>query len=153
MKSDTIKTVIGLIVIGGIVVATFLYGNAQRQAQLSHDQDVKKQQEAKATPASPEASPSATATATAGSNTAPVASPAANSIQGSASPTPSATATPAVASASTVPNTGGSGAPAPLPDTGPELIGLLGMSSIGVMAFGVRRSRKATLKAMRTKRL
>ena len=48
MKRDTVKTLAGLIIIGGIVVATFLYGNSQRQAQLAHDQDVKKQQEAKA---------------------------------------------------------------------------------------------------------
>lgn len=163
MKSDTIKTIIGLIVIGGIVVATFMYGNAQRQAQLNHDQEVKKQQEAKANPASPSASPTATPAVTAAtggsSNTAPVTSPTSNSIQGSASatPTPAATATPAaspaVAGATTVPDTGGTGEAAPLPDTGPEMIGMLGMGSIGVMALAVRRSRKATIAAMRSKRL
>jgi len=44
MKRETLKTLAGLIVIVGIVVATFMYGNSQRQAQLKHDQDVKKQQ-------------------------------------------------------------------------------------------------------------
>ena len=60
-------------------------------------------------------------------------SPASNGIQGSAgpTPTPAATATPAVAGATTVPDTGGTGEPAPLPDTGPEMIGMLGMGTIG----------------------
>lgn len=49
MKRDSVKTGLGLIVIGGIVVATYLYGNQQREAQLKQDQTVR-QQEAKVTP-------------------------------------------------------------------------------------------------------
>lgn len=63
MKRDSVKTAVGLFIIAGIVVATFLYGNSQRQAQLRHDQDVKNQQ-AKATATLPSASAKPTATPT-----------------------------------------------------------------------------------------
>src|SRR4029078_2296942 len=83
MKRDTVKTLIGLLIIGIIVVATFLYGNAQRQAQLRHDQDVKKQQEAAAGNQTAKTTPEASkSTASPVSNTAPVKTPASNSIQG-----------------------------------------------------------------------
>jgi hypothetical protein len=146
MKRDTIKTIAGLVIIGGIVVATFLYGNAQRQTQLAHDQDVKKQQDAKAQEQAKAASPSvAPATGTASSNTAPVKSPASNTIQGSTA----ATGTVAGAAATT-PTAGGTAAP--LPETGPGMVGMLGLSSIGVMALAVRRSRRAMLVAARARR-
>ncbi|GEM_PF-1100025 len=171
MKRDTVKTLAGLAIIGGIVVATFLYGNSQRQAQLSHDQQVK-QQEAKASPTKA-AQPSATATSgsQASNNTAPVKSPASNTIQGSTTQTPtsSAAATPraevtptpapasapvaqAPASGPVTPTTGGSGLSAPLPTTGPELGGMLGLGSITGMLIAVRGSRRAMLKAARTRR-
>lgn len=63
MKRDSVKTAVGLFIIAGIVVATFLYGNSQRQAQLRRDQDVKDQQ-TKATAASPSASSTASVTPT-----------------------------------------------------------------------------------------
>ena len=149
MKRDTIKTIAGLVIIGGIVVAKFLYGNAQRQAQLAHDQDVKKQQEAKAQEQAKVASPSvAPATGTTSSNTAPVKTPASNTIQGSTAAT-GGTGTVAGA-ASTTPTTGGTATP--LPDTGPGTAGMLGLSAIGVMALAVRRSRRAVLAAARTRR-
>ena len=56
MKRDSVKTAVGLVIIGGIV-ATFLYGNAQRQSQLRQDQAIKTQQ-AKEAAASPSASAS-----------------------------------------------------------------------------------------------
>lgn len=59
---DSVKTAIGLLIIGGIVVATFLYGNSQRQAQLRHDQELQNQQ-TKAASASPSVSASASASA------------------------------------------------------------------------------------------
>jgi len=150
MKRDTIKTIAGLVIIGGIVVATFLYGNAQRQAQLAHDQDVKKQQEVKAQEQAKVASPSvAPATGTTSSNTAPVKTPASNTIQGSTTATTGGTGTVAGA-ASTTPTTGGTAAP--LPETGPGLAGMLGVTSIGVMALAVRRSRRAMLAAARSRR-
>ncbi len=80
MKRDSVKTAVGLFIIAGIVVATFLYGNSQRQAQLRHDQDVKNQQ-AKATAVSPSASASIKPTATPipvivdGATTSPTAIP------------------------------------------------------------------------------
>lgn len=43
-----VKTVGAIVVIGIIVVATFLYGNQQRQLQVRRDQDVRRQQEQKA---------------------------------------------------------------------------------------------------------
>ncbi len=134
MKRDTVKTIAGLIIIVGIVVATFMYGNAQRQKQLAEDQKAKQQQEAtaqqQAKSVSPSASPKATAT-----------------------PKPNATAAPkgaGVVAGTTTPVTGGTGAS--LPDTGPETIGMVGLSAIGVMALAVRRSRRAMLAAARTRR-
>jgi hypothetical protein len=156
MKRDTVKTLAGLAIIGGIVVATFLYGNSQRQAQLSHDQQVK-QQEAK-TQQAKTAQPSATAAAgnQAANNTAPVKSPSSNTIQGSTAQTPTsspaATPAPAVAGTAVTPITGGSGLSAPLPSTGPEMAGMLGLGSITTMLIAVRGSRRAMLKAARTRR-
>ena len=157
MKRDTVKTLAGLAIIGGIVVATFLYGNSQRQAQLSHDQQVK-QQEAK-TQQAKAAQPSATAAAgnQAANNTAPVKSPSSNTIQGSTAQTPTsspaATPAPAVAGTAVTPTTGGSGlSSAPLPSTGPETAGMLGLGSITTMLIAVRGSRRAMLKAARTRR-
>src|SRR5258708_4814973 len=91
MKRDTVKTLAGLLVIAVIVVATFMYGNAQRQSQLKHDQDVKRQQDAKsaeqARKAQPVASQAPASSGKQASNTAPVQSPTSNSIQGSAAKT------------------------------------------------------------------
>jgi len=174
MKRETLKTLAGLIVIVGIVVATFMYGNSQRQAQLKHDQDVKKQQQAKVATVSPSATatPAATATAT-------VTPKATNTATPTPTPKPTATPTPQVASntapvksptSSTLQGSGGSGTtlgtsttaspvatPAAvgdsnLPQTGPEMVGLLGLSSIGAMAVAVRRSRRAMLNAARSRR-
>lgn len=136
MKRDTIKTVAGLIIIVGIVVATFLYGNSQRQAQLAHDQKVKQEQEAKAQQQAKAVSPSVS----------PTKSPAA--ATGTTTTTTGGSGT--VAGTSTVPATGGTGAA--LPDTGPESIGMVGLSAIGVMLLAVRRSRKAMLAAARAQR-
>jgi cytoskeletal protein RodZ len=164
VKRDTVKTIVGLIIIGGIVVATFLYGNSQRQAQLTHDQDVKKQQEAKAAQANAIASSSPAATsatpADSTNNTAPVPSPTSNTIQGSTSASPTASSpAPAAATDTTVapatapdttniPTTGGTG----LPQTGPEMAGALGIGSITAMVIAVRRSRQGILRAARKRR-
>lgn len=84
MNRDGIKTVIGLLVIGLIIVATFLYGNHQRQAQLRHDQDLKRQKQDVA-----QMTPSASSKPAPSTNAAPatkpqpgVATPTANTIQG-----------------------------------------------------------------------
>jgi hypothetical protein len=108
MNRDTVKTLAGLLVIGAIVVATFLYGNAQRQSQLKHDQNVKNQQasslaQAPSTPdhtasAAPAGTNTPQATASskpAGSNgTAAVTTPAQNTLQGGKTTTPSVSPTP-----------------------------------------------------------
>jgi LPXTG-motif cell wall-anchored protein len=154
MKRDTAKTIVGLVIIAGIVVATFMYGNSQRQAQLKHDQEVKDQQVAKATSspnaAQPTASPQQVAKAASTSkqttNTAPVETPSANSIQGSqtaASPAPAASPG-AVASATTT----------PLPQTGPSstLSGAAGVAVLIVSAYLWRRSKRSVLAAARAQR-
>lgn len=46
--SDLLKTIGAILVIGGIVVATFLYGNRQRQEQVRRDQQIRQEQEKKA---------------------------------------------------------------------------------------------------------
>jgi cytoskeletal protein RodZ len=157
MKRDTLKTFAGLLIIGVIVVATFLYGNAQRQSQLKHDQDVKKQQQATAADAkkaSPSASAAPTTKPSAQANTAPVQSPTNNKLQSPGTPTPTPkptstpTPTPAVAGAQTVPVTGGSD----LPDTGAPVAGLVGMVVILGSVVAMRRSKKSLFHAARTPR-
>ncbi|MEO7617348.1 MAG: hypothetical protein ABIS59_00740 [Candidatus Saccharibacteria bacterium] len=78
MNRDGLKTIIGLLVIGLIIVATFLYGNHQRQAQLRHDEDLKRQQQ-KVTQTTPQATTSPAAST---SPQASVPSSTPNPIQG-----------------------------------------------------------------------
>lgn len=158
MKRDTLKTLAGLIIIGGIVVATFMYGNAQRKAQLTRDQDVKKQQEAKnQQSSSPVASatntPTPASSPTPTNNTAPVQTPGSNNIQGSASPTPTSTPKPTASPLATSGAVQGAAAGSNLPETGPELAGMLGLGAITGMVVAVRGSRRAMLDAARSKRV
>lgn len=148
MKRDTLKTILGLVIIGAIVVATFMYGNAQRTAQLNKDKDTKKQ----ATPVTT-VTPIPTAVQTAatggsGTNTAPVKSPSSNSLQGGA--TPVAAHSGQVAGASTVPDTGGSGNS--LPDTGAPEMGLVGLAAIIVAYLMLKRSQRQVVAAARSRR-
>lgn len=48
LTRDLLKTVGAILVIGIIIVATFLYGNRQRQEQVRRDQQIRQQQEQKA---------------------------------------------------------------------------------------------------------
>ena len=91
MNRDGIKTIIGLLVIGLIIVATFLYGNHQRQAQLRHDEDLKRQQTASQT--APQATTTPVMSKTSPQASVPSSTP--NPIQGQGN-------------AVTVPQTGGS---------------------------------------------
>jgi len=158
MNRDTVKTLAGLVIIGVIVVATFLYGNAQRQNQLKHDVSVSKSQAGSSASASPTASASASSNTPAASskavtNTAPVQSPASSSLQGGSSAAPSSTpAKVAAASPAAVPQTGGVGAP--LPQTGPaqELAGVIGIAAIATMWLWLRRSQRAVFAAARNNR-
>lgn len=162
MKRDTFKTLAGLLVIAVIVVATFLYGNAQRQAQLKHDQTAKNQETANTsmspTPTVASSTPSvnASATKTPASNTAPVASPTSNSLQGgkAATPTPSAKPTPTpssspVVAAATQPQTGGT---TPLPQTGPSLGDLTGVAAVIFAIVFLRYSKRSVIIAARNRR-
>jgi LPXTG-motif cell wall-anchored protein len=172
MSRDTVKTLSGLLVIGAIVVATFLYGNAQRQSQLKHDQAVKNQQastQQQGADASPSSSasaapasnaPKSTASTKANNGTAPVQSVTPNTIQGSkststsskspASPKPSATPAGKVAGAATTPVTGGTAQP--LPDTGSPLLGGMGLAAIAFMLLWLRRSKRSLFSALRGNR-
>jgi cobalamin biosynthesis Mg chelatase CobN len=169
MKRDTVKTLVGLIIIGLIVVATFVYGSAQRQAQLKHDQEVKKQQAAKnddkndePKKAQPSASVKPGATNTSADSkkqtgTAPVQSPAASVIQGSAQsqqvPAPKPSTTPVTGGSGQVAGAETSGdSSAPLPDTGAPVAGLVGFAAIAVMLVALRRSKRAVFAAARSKR-
>jgi cobalamin biosynthesis Mg chelatase CobN len=160
MKRDTVKTLAGLLIIGIIVVATFLYGNAQRQSQLRRDEDAKKQQQAKANDQAKKVQPSAAAAPstsaaasssnkTAAHNTAPVQSPAANGIQGNggAAPKPGQ-----VASAATTTPATGAGAGAALPETGSPVVGVVGVAAMAAMAIALWRSKRAVFAAARVRR-
>ncbi|HUD11578.1 MAG TPA: hypothetical protein VMS08_04145 [Candidatus Saccharimonadia bacterium] len=167
---DTVKTLAGLVIIAAIVVATFVYGNTQRQSQLKHDQQIKLQQQASASggkspkdSASPTAQPVAavpSSSPSSATNTAPVESPQANSVQGSSltSPTPTAIATPIPTPAPTpakvaVQTPRSATAGAPLPQTGSPIGGLLGVAAVTGAVVALRRSRLAVLEAARSSRL
>lgn len=159
MSRDTVKTLAGLLIIGIIVVATFLYGNAQRQSQLKKqqqtaDQSQQSQPSQSATPQGGAVVSNQTAqnpTPTPTTNTAPVTSPNANSLQGTGG-----TGQPAagqVAGVQSTPQAGASGGTKPpLPETGAPVAGLVGVTAIGVMMLAVRRSRQSILKAARVRR-
>jgi LPXTG-motif cell wall-anchored protein len=137
MNRDTLKTILGLIVIVLIVVATFLYGNAQRQAQLKRDQEVKQQQTAQTS-----TSPAASASTSAGtSNTAPVSSPTANNIQGGQ---PSQPPTGGSTSSTSVNSSG-------IPDTGSSSVAAAGLLALASAFAYWRRSRRAVMVAVRSK--
>lgn len=167
MKRDTVKTIIGLVIIAAIVAATFWYGNAQRQAQLRRDSDAKKQQTLEATASPAVSAPAQTATTGGtGANTAPVNTPSSNSIQGGATPNKTIPATTGNSNgqvngaATTVPVTGGSAqltagttpAGAGLPDTGAPVAGLLGLGAIIASYVWLKQSQRRVLAASRVRR-
>ncbi len=145
MKSENVKTVIGLIVISLIVVATFLYGNSQRQAQLKTQDDTKHQQATQTTAASAAPTPDGASITT--NNTAPVASPSANTIQGG-STTANGTAAGAPAASPKPQAVAGTA----IPDTGSSTSALLGMSMMLVALAYWRSGRRILGAALRTPR-
>lgn len=130
MKRDSLKTVIGLAIIGGIVVATFLYGNAQRQAQLRRDQDVKNQQSKVAA-----ASPTASAT---------VKPQVSASIKPQSSVKPTSTPVTAVVD-------GAAKGPKVIPDTGSGVDGLIGLAAISMAGVLWRGSNARVRQALRVR--
>ncbi len=132
MKRDTLKTIAGLIIIGLIVVVTFLYGNAQRQDQNRRDQAAKQAQQQKANAQANKSTPSSQAAQ-------PQAQP-----KVAASTPPATTPTP---TATSVPDTGGTNST--MPDTGAGETALIPVSLILLGLFYLRRSRKALAVAVR----
>jgi hypothetical protein len=124
MKRDSIKTAVGLAVIAGIVVATFLYGNTQRQAQLRHDQDLKNQL-AKAAAATP----TPTHLASTPAPTKPAATPIAKLA-----------ATDGATASNTV-----------IPDTGPSANDLIGLAAITLAGVLWRGSNARVRQAVRVR--
>jgi hypothetical protein len=117
MSRDLVKTVVGLVLIGLIMVATFLYGNKQRQDQLRSDQEAKQAQtRSSSTPQI--SSPASTSTDQAPSGgTAAVVKPTVNDLQSGANATSglpegfaqSASQTPVTPERTTIPQTGPAG--------------------------------------------
>ena len=140
MSRDTLKTLAGMVIIALIVVGTFMYGKAQRDAQLKRDQTVKEQTASTAT-------------------TSPVTSA---STQPTASVKPSASATPTVTPKPTAtPKAAATPTPTPavagvavttMPETGAPVAPLLAGGAMGLSYLGYLRSRKAAVDAQRRKR-
>lgn len=146
MKSETLKTILGLIVIGVIVIATFLYGNSQRQSNLRAQDDAKHQQTAQVSPPATAVAPKPGGVSTTTHNTAPVTSPTANVIQGGSTvATTGGTATPLPGAHPTVSTT-------PIPDTGSSTLSLLGVSLMLVAIAYWRTSRRVLTAALRAPR-
>lgn len=138
MNRDGIKTIIGLLVIGLIIVATFLYGNHQRQAQLRHDEDLKRQQTASQT--APQTAPQATTTPVM-SKTSPQAS------------VPSSTPNPiqGQGNAVTAPQTGGSAlstATTTTPRTGADAMVPIALLALIISGVYYVRSRREVVFAL-----
>jgi hypothetical protein len=127
---DLIKTIVAVLIIGGIIVATFLYGNRQRQDQVRRDEEIARQQEERAQPETEQNQAATQATP-------PPAQPQTQSQ------TPSPTPAPASQPAATPP-------PAPqvataIPDTGSELLFVI---PAGLM-FGLYRINRTQKRAVR----
>lgn len=60
LNRDFLKTLGGILIIGAIVVATFLYGNQQRQEQIRKDEQAKQQAEQQVKATAKAKKPSAT---------------------------------------------------------------------------------------------
>ena len=137
MNRDGVKTVIGLLVIGLIIVATFLYGNNQRQAQLRHDQDLKRLQSVSQT--SPQTTPKAAPTPSKSTALQPgVPAPTSNPIQGRGN------------AVTTAPQTGGTVAAgsSSTPKTGPDAIAPIALLALIGAGVYYRRSRRELASAL-----
>jgi hypothetical protein len=134
MKSDTVKTLAGLGVIALIVGATFLYGNSQRQAQLTQNKT-----ESPSPSVSASAAPKASASPSATPKPSPTSSPKAV-VQGPSdgqTPQPAAAPTPAAG---------------PMPAAGPETLPAVGFAAM-LVAFGLwRRSRRLAAERLPVRR-
>ncbi|HUC19966.1 MAG TPA: hypothetical protein VMR98_00530 [Candidatus Polarisedimenticolaceae bacterium] len=129
MNRNVLTTIGGLILVGVVVVGTFLYGDQQRQKQLKSDQAAAKQEQT--------VQPAAAATA-------PTPSPAASTDKNkpkSAVKPPTPSAQPAAGATAA--------APPPIaetPKTGSGLVNVLAVSVIAIVFAVYRRSRKFMLR-------
>jgi hypothetical protein len=112
MNRDALTTIGGLVLVGIVVVATFLYGNQQRQAQLRHNQTAQRQAQQSAKPQPAAKTPASASSSPVASSQQPAVQKPSSSNQstlqgGSTAPTPAATND---GSAQTeIPKTGSSG--------------------------------------------
>lgn len=142
MRKDLIKSTVGLLVIGVIILATFLYGNKQRQDQVRRDQDAKTAQEQSA----PVATSTGSTDQAPGGGTPAVHQPVANNdLQNPATAalsTPDSTPAPtpaAVPAPSTTPQTGASNGLA-------SILGIMAIIALSARYLGARsRLRAAAL--------
>lgn len=131
MNRETIKTIAGLLIITAIVVATFLYGNAQRQAQQSRNKNVAKQTTSASPGRSVKASPKPSVKAT--------PTPA---------PKPSMAPTPAPTKLGGAGGTGSVAGAAAMPTTGPSNVPILGAAALGIIYVVYRRTRQQVVAAI-----
>lgn len=112
MNRDNLYTFGGLVLVGAVIVAAFLYGNSQRQSQIRTDQDKQRTQQAAQTPNSgqangPDQQPSAVKPSD--SQTALQGSGAAGGTEKTPTSTPAPAAQPdAMVGITETPKTGGS---------------------------------------------
>lgn len=142
MSRDILKTVIAVVVVAVVILATFLYGNAQRVAKEKKTQQLQTEQTvAKSSPA-----PTATTKIISGNNsgTSAVKSPEANSLQGGKTPSPKPAASPSGAGVVA------GGSTTNMPQTGPEAFGFLGAGVTVLAAASLRRSRRSLHRALRS---
>ena len=144
MNRDILKTIFGIFVIGLIVVATFLYGNKQRQDQLRKDNEAKQAQTQQTAQNTGQTVTSGNSTAEKPQSTDTVQQQNSDVQQtqtnlqkpAATSQTPTATPTPA-----TTPGSGGTTTPQPVPtrtpNTGSE--GFLYAAATAAMLLVARR--------------
>lgn len=145
MRRDLVVTIGGMILVGLIVVATFLYGNQQHQAELRLAQEQQRQ----ATPAPPAAATATDPMSSSSKGTAAVQPPAAaNTLQGGASKSGSGSS-PAPATAQTPVLNPAQLPPTQTPKTGGSTEYLVGTLLVAWLARGYLRSRAGLARAQR----
>jgi hypothetical protein len=137
MSKDLIKTIGAVVLIGIIVVATFLYGNQQRQTQLRRDQQAKQEHERKAEESTNQSATQGT------TGTAPVQTPSQSTNSGLQSPQPAPTGSTTVTA-----NVGGGTLPKTTPNTGGEASAPIGLVVLSGLSVAYVRSRKLAPKVI-----
>jgi cytoskeletal protein RodZ len=146
MNRDVLTTVGGLVLVGIVVVATFLYGNEQRQAQLRRDQTAQRQsQQQSKNQSTPKASSVSTSSGSSNTATATSSQPAVQKPS-SSNQTTLQGGSPSSTASSPVPSSGSG--PAETPRTGSSSILYVFGATLMVVLYQVyRRSRTAVAQA------